>query len=85
MNQKVLITAGARGIGLEIVKAFAALGAKVFVCDINTEALSELEKAVPGVATTVCNVSSRSDVEKMITLGAETSSCIRRMVLCQPN
>jgi len=57
---------------LEIVKAFAALGAKVFVCDINTEALSNLEKAVPGVATTVCDVSSRSDVEKMVALCAET-------------
>lgn len=28
MNQKVLVTAGASGIGLEIAKAFAATGAK---------------------------------------------------------
>jgi len=56
MSQKVLITAGAGGIGLEIVKAFAALGAKIFVCDINTEALSALEKSMPGVATTVCEM-----------------------------
>jgi NAD(P)-dependent dehydrogenase (short-subunit alcohol dehydrogenase family) len=72
MNQKVLVTAGAGGIGLEIVKAFAALGAKVFVCDINTEALSALEKAVPGVATTLCDISSRSDIEKMVVVAAES-------------
>jgi NAD(P)-dependent dehydrogenase (short-subunit alcohol dehydrogenase family) len=28
MNQRVLVTAGASGIGLEIVRAFAAQGAK---------------------------------------------------------
>ena len=72
MKQNVLVTAGAGGIGLEIVKAFAALGAKVFVCDINTEALGKLEKEVPGGSTTVCDVSNRSDVEKMVTLCAET-------------
>ncbi|HYK76814.1 MAG TPA: SDR family oxidoreductase [Daejeonella sp.] len=72
MNQKVLVTAGAGGIGLEIVKAFAALGAKVFVCDINTEALSVLEKTVPRVATTVCDIGNRSDIEKMVSLAAET-------------
>jgi len=72
MSQKVLVTAGAGGIGLEMVKAFVALGARVFVCDINAEALSELEKVVLGVETMVCDVSSRTDVEKMVTLCAET-------------
>jgi NAD(P)-dependent dehydrogenase (short-subunit alcohol dehydrogenase family) len=31
MNQRVLVTAGASGIGLEIARAFAAQGAKIFV------------------------------------------------------
>jgi hypothetical protein len=44
-----LATAGAAGIGLEIVKAFAASGAAVLVCDIYEAALKELEQNVPGV------------------------------------
>ncbi|WP_181305474.1 SDR family oxidoreductase [Rufibacter sp. XAAS-G3-1] len=71
MNQKVVVTAGAAGIGLEIVKAFAATGATVFVCDINETALEELKQNVPGVLTKVCDISNRSDVESMVTFGAE--------------
>ena len=41
MNQKELAT----GIGLEIVEAFAAKGAKIFVCGINeTEQKKLLQK-----------------------------------------
>jgi short-subunit dehydrogenase involved in D-alanine esterification of teichoic acids len=62
MNQKVVVTAGAAGIGLEIVKAFAATGAKIFVCDFNEAALKELEQNVPGVITKVCDISIRSNM-----------------------
>ena len=33
MSQRVLITAGASGIGRDMARAFATNGAKVFVCD----------------------------------------------------
>jgi NAD(P)-dependent dehydrogenase (short-subunit alcohol dehydrogenase family) len=71
MDRKVLVTAGAAGIGLEIIKAFAATGAKVFTCDINEAALKELAQNVPGVITRVCDISKRSDIESMVTFGAE--------------
>jgi NAD(P)-dependent dehydrogenase (short-subunit alcohol dehydrogenase family) len=71
MNQKVLVTAGAAGIGLEIGKAFVSNGAKVFVCDINEAALKELGQNVPGVITKVCDVSKRSDIESMVTYAGE--------------
>ncbi|GAL87106.1 3-ketoacyl-ACP reductase [Sporocytophaga myxococcoides] len=74
MNQKVLVTAGAAGIGLEILKAFAAIGAKTFVCDINETALKEVEQHVPGVITRVCDVSKRGDIESMVKFGAEAMS-----------
>lgn len=40
MGQRVLVTAGASGIGWEIAKAFAASGASVFVGDIDAKALT---------------------------------------------
>jgi NADP-dependent 3-hydroxy acid dehydrogenase YdfG len=48
MTQRVLVTAGATGIGREIVRAFAAQGAKVFVCDIDGPGLDSLAKEIPG-------------------------------------
>ncbi len=35
MGKRILITAGASGIGREIAKAFSEIGDKIFVCDIN--------------------------------------------------
>ncbi|NBA97503.1 SDR family oxidoreductase [Pseudomonas sp. R5(2019)] len=65
-KQRVLVTAGASGIGLAIVEGFAAKGAQVFVCDIDAEGLSALKKNVPGVRSTVCDISSRADIEQMM-------------------
>jgi NAD(P)-dependent dehydrogenase (short-subunit alcohol dehydrogenase family) len=44
MSQRVLITAGASGIGKEIARGYAAIGAKVCVCDINAKALDAAAK-----------------------------------------
>ena len=43
MNQRVLVKAGASGIGLDISRAFAAQGAKIFVCDIDAKGLQDLK------------------------------------------
>jgi len=53
-QQRVLITAGAAGIGLEIARAFVAGGASVFVCDIDADALNAAEKDVSGLKTGLC-------------------------------
>ena len=47
MPQRVLITAGAAGIGREFARAFAATGSSVFVCDIDTMALDAIAKEIP--------------------------------------
>ena len=47
MSQRVLITAGAAGIGREFARAFTANGAKVFVCDIDDKALAALPRKSP--------------------------------------
>jgi NAD(P)-dependent dehydrogenase (short-subunit alcohol dehydrogenase family) len=66
MNQRVLITAAASGIGFEIARAFRDAGANVFVCDIDPDALKRLPSALPGVNGTVCDVGDRVAVPRMI-------------------
>lgn len=66
MSQRVLITAGASGIGREIARAFAAGGARLFVCDIDDAALEALKKELPAVATVRCDVSKRAEIEGMV-------------------
>ena len=65
MAQRVLVTAGASGIGREIAKAFADNGAKVCVCDIDEAALEQAASDIPGLVTKVCDVSKRQDIERM--------------------
>jgi len=65
-DQRVLVTAGAAGIGREIVRAFAAGGAAVFVCDIDAQALRALAGEIVGLKTGVCDVSRRNEIERMV-------------------
>ena len=66
MPQRVLITAGAAGIGREFARAFAATGAKVFICDIDTKSLDALAKEIPGLAAKPCDMSQRAEIERMV-------------------
>jgi NAD(P)-dependent dehydrogenase (short-subunit alcohol dehydrogenase family) len=61
-GKRVLVTAGGDGIGLEIARAFAAAGSKVFVCDIQSESLVRLAKELPEVHGCIADVSRESDV-----------------------
>jgi NAD(P)-dependent dehydrogenase (short-subunit alcohol dehydrogenase family) len=66
MSQRVLITAGASGIGKEVAAAFTAKGARVCVCDIDTNALCAAAAEIPGLETIVCDISKRADIERMV-------------------
>ncbi len=66
MPQRVLITAGAAGIGREFARAFAATGAKVFVCDIDEPGLAALAKEIPALIAQRCDMSQRSEIERMV-------------------
>lgn len=66
MGQRVLVTAGASGIGREIARAFAASGASVFVCDIDAKALTAVAAEITGLKTGFCDVSKRADIERMV-------------------
>ena len=62
---RVLVTAGAAGIGLEIARAFVAEGAQVHVCDVDTAALATLAQFDPAIGATRCDVANRADVERL--------------------
>jgi len=62
---RVLVTAGANGIGREIALAFRREGAKVHVCDLDAAGLATLKAADPGITTTVCDVADRDAVDRL--------------------
>lgn len=78
--QRVLMTAGAGGIGRAIVEAFTVKGPKVFVCDIDSDGLATLEKDFPGGGTTLCDISSQADIEIMVALAAKTLSGLDALI-----
>ena len=59
---RVLVTAGAGGIGLEVARAFVREGARVFVCDVDQQALANLAATDPMVGATACDVADRAQV-----------------------
>ena len=64
--RKVLVTAGASGIGKEIAAAFLAAGDSVYTCDINLAGLHAAARDLPGLKTGLCDVGERKQIETMI-------------------
>jgi len=60
---RVLITAGAGGIGRVMAESFAAHGGRVAVCDVNAEACAEMAAANPGILTRVVDVTDMGQVD----------------------
>ncbi len=60
---RVLVTAGAAGIGRGIVEAFVAEGAKVFTCDVDAGGLATLPN---GVGHRVTDVADRAQVATLV-------------------
>ena len=62
---KVLITAGASGIGLTTAQTFLREGARVYICDVDEAALKSARAQHPELLTIVCDVSDRDAVARM--------------------
>jgi NAD(P)-dependent dehydrogenase (short-subunit alcohol dehydrogenase family) len=62
---RVLVTAGASGIGLEISRAFVREGARVHICDVDQSALAAVAKSDPVLTQSVCDVADRAQVAKL--------------------
>src|SRR5690242_1417490 len=65
-QRRVVVTAGAGGIGLVIAKAFAAAGDRVHICDVDEPALEKVTREIPEITGTVCNVAHRPSVEGFV-------------------
>ncbi|MGM4904084.1 SDR family oxidoreductase [Tardiphaga sp. 866_E4_N2_1] len=62
---RVIVTAGANGIGLAIARAFAGEGARVHVCDVDQAALAALTASDPTITQTHCDVADRASVQRL--------------------
>lgn len=63
---RVLVTAGAGGIGRRIVEGFREVGARIAVCDVSDEALSSFRTEVPDGFAVKCDVADGEAVAEMI-------------------
>ncbi|EYS87424.1 3-ketoacyl-ACP reductase [Cupriavidus sp. SK-4] len=64
-GKRVLVTAGADGIGLEITRAFVEAGARAAVCDVAGDSLERVCAELPGVVAVRADVSKEADVEAL--------------------
>jgi NAD(P)-dependent dehydrogenase (short-subunit alcohol dehydrogenase family) len=62
---RVLVTAGAAGIGRVMVRTFIEHGARVHICDVDEKALAATKKQLPTVTQTVADVANLDDVERL--------------------
>jgi len=62
---RVLVTAGASGIGAAIASAFAETGAQIHVCDIDDVALAAFQNTLPSCQATHADVADEGHVASM--------------------
>lgn len=60
---RVLVTAGAKGIGAAIARAFHAAGARVHICDVDRSAIDRLVAATPGITGSMADASVAADAD----------------------
>jgi NAD(P)-dependent dehydrogenase (short-subunit alcohol dehydrogenase family) len=63
---KVLVTAGASGIGAAIACAFLEAGARVHICDVNRTAIDSFIAQNPGITASMADVSIAAEVDLVI-------------------
>lgn len=64
-GKRVLITAGAAGLGLEMARVFTAAGSHVFICDVDRHALEAAKAELPQVHTAHTDVSDETQVDAL--------------------
>jgi NAD(P)-dependent dehydrogenase (short-subunit alcohol dehydrogenase family) len=62
---RVLVTAGAAGIGRAIAQTFALHGARVHICDVDRAALDACGREQPDISRSLADVSRVDDVDRL--------------------
>ena len=65
--QRVLITAGASGIGLALARRFHARGDRVAICDVDADAVARMQIELPDVIAEVVNVTDEAQMNAFLT------------------
>ena len=69
-GMRVLVTAGAAGIGKAFAETFANAGAKVFICDVDRAALDAFRAAHPEIGAGIADVADPRQVEGLFDAAA---------------
>ena len=64
-GRRVLVTAGAAGIGRAIARTFLEHGARVHICDVDERALAAIAEELPSITRTRADVANVTEVERL--------------------
>ncbi len=64
-GKRVIVTAGASGLGKVVAEGFAETGARVLVCDIDETALGALSEENPEIVGQPADIADEADVERV--------------------
>lgn len=62
-GKRAIITAGGAGIGRRTAELFAAAGARIVICDLDSDALESAKANIPGLAGSICDVGDASALD----------------------
>jgi NAD(P)-dependent dehydrogenase (short-subunit alcohol dehydrogenase family) len=81
-DRRVLITAGASGIGKCIADAFLAQGARVHVADVDAIALSHLQRSSSSILASIADVSDEAAVDALFEKQVDAFDGIDCLINC---
>ncbi len=79
---RVLVTAGASGIGFAIASAFVETGGKIHICDIDDAALCAFQKALPGAQASKADVADEKQIASLFEIQRKKFGGLDVLVNC---
>ena len=79
---RVLVTAGASGLGAAIASAFAETGGEIHICDIDDGALADFQKSVPHCRANHADVADENQVTRLFEIQRKEFGGLDVLVNC---